>query len=372
MILQYLELKNFRLHKNTYLEFSRNLNYIVGGNGQGKTSLLEAIYYLCTSKNLLQSSDSEAVSFGDKFFEIKGLFENGSVSNVRILYDLEKGKKNIFLNGKQIYRSTEIIGKFPVVTLTQADHFITQGSPVYRRKLLDSIISQASQTYLKTLLEYNRVLKQRSSLLNKIKETGNPLLYEELEVWNKSLVVKGSEIIRKRVDFINEFNTYVKSAYKEVMGEREIPSIVYNSTVDIDDLNKLENNFERELVKRKNEEVIRSSNLIGPHRDDAVFKINDFELKRYGSQGQNKTFQISLKFAQFFYLKDKLNRTPIFLLDDVFGELDSERVEKISLFLKKIGQAFITLTDFTNIDNLIRDNEDIMIQVAEGETEYVS
>ncbi len=372
MILQHLELKNFRLHKNTYLEFSQNLNYIVGGNGQGKTSLLEAIYYLCTSKNLLQSPDSEAVCFGEKFFETKGIFTNGTDNKVRILYDLEKGKKNIFLNEKQIYRSTEIIGKFPLVTLTQADHFITQGSPVYRRKLLDSIISQASQTYLKTLLEYNRVLKQRSSLLSKIRETGNPLFEEELEVWSSSLISKGSEIIEKRVEFIEEFNDYVKSSYNEIMGEREIPSITYKSTIDFENISELREKFEIELKRRKSEEIIRGSNLIGPHRDNAVFKINDFELKKYGSQGQNKTFQISLKFAQFFYLRDKLNKTPIFLLDDVFGELDSERVEKISFFLKKIGQAFITLTDFTNTDNLIRDDKDRMIQVNKGEVEYVS
>ncbi len=372
MILQTLELKNFRLHKNTFIKFSRNLNYIVGGNGQGKTSLLEAIYYLCTSKNLLQSPDSEVVNFDEKFFEISGDFINGSGNKIRILYSLETGKKNIFLNEKQIYKSSEIIGKFPVVTLTQTDHFITQGSPLYRRKLIDSIISQASQTYLKTLMEYNRILKQRSSLLTKIRETGDPVYEEELEVWNTSLVKKGSEIIEKRLEFINEFNGYVKNSYNEIMGEKEIPALSYKSTVSTIDLQNIASVFNENLQKRKREEIARGYNLIGPHRDDVIFKINGYDLKKYGSQGQNKTFQISLKFAQFFYLKDKLNKTPIFLLDDVFGELDSERIEKISFYLKKIGQAFITLTDFTNIENLNKDENDLMIHISKGEVKNVS
>ncbi len=372
MILQNLELKNFRLHKNTYIKFSRNLNYIIGGNGQGKTSLLEAIYYLCTSKNLLQSADSEVVNFDEKFFEVSGSFINGSNNKIRILYNLETGKKNIFLNNKQLYKSSEIIGKFPVVTLTQTDHFITQGSPVYRRKLIDSIISQASQTYLKTLLEYNRILKQRSALLNKIRETGNSAYEDELEVWNEELINKGSEIIENRMEFVKEFTGYVKNSYNEIMGETEIPSISYKSTVKFDEVSGIAQSFKDALSRKKREEIARGYNLVGPHRDDVVFEINGFDLKKYGSQGQNKTFQISLKFAQFFYLKDKLNKTPIFLLDDVFGELDSERVEKISFYLKKIGQAFITLTDFTNIENLNRDENDLMIRVKEGVVENVS
>ena len=371
MILQHLELKNFRLHKNTHLEFSPNLNYIVGGNGQGKTSLLEAIYYLCTSKNLLQSPDSEAVNFDESFFDVNGIFSNGTVNKVRVFYSLEYGKKSIFLNEKQIYKSADIIGKFPVVTLTQADHFITQGSPTHRRKLIDSVISQASRTYLKTLMEYNRILKQRSNLLNKIKETGNPVYEDELEVWSKSLIEKGSEIIEKRIEFIEEFNDYVKNSYNEIMGEKEIPSLEYKSTVGFEHLDELKEKFEESIKRKLKEEIIRGNNLTGPHRDDVIFKINEFDLKKFGSQGQNKTFQVSIKFAQFFYLKDKLNKTPLFLLDDVFGELDSERVEKISFYLKKIGQAFITLTDFTNTENLIKDDEDKMIQVNMGEIEYV-
>ncbi len=370
MTLRYLELKNFRLHKHTTINFSQKLNYIIGGNGQGKTSLLEAIYYLCTSKSLTQSSDSEAINFKSNFFEIKGEFNNGSKSNIQILYNIENGKKIIFLNSKQIYRSSSIIGKFPVVTLTQSDHFITTGSPSHRRKFIDSVISQSSETYLKMLLEYNKILRQRTSLLNKIKETNNPMLLDELDVWTKTLIKTGTEIIKHRLSFVKEFEKFVGESYKKIMEEKEIPIIKYRFLQNDDENTNIKDLFEKLIKKKKQEEIIRGLNLIGPHRDDFIFFINGFELKKYGSQGQNKTFQIALKFGQFFYMQDKLNKTPIFLMDDVFGELDSNRVKKISRFLKEVGQAFITLTDFANSEYLTKSDDDITISLNNGTTAY--
>ncbi|GBD91736.1 DNA replication and repair protein RecF [bacterium BMS3Abin04] len=366
MILNYLELKNFRLHKHTTINFSQKLNYIIGGNGQGKTSLLEAIYYLCTSKSLTQSSDSEAVTFNNSFFEITGEFNNGSKNYIQVLYNNENGKKVIFLNSKQVYRSSSIIGKFPVVTLTQSDHFITAGSPSHRRKFIDSVISQSSETYLKMLLEYNKILRQRSSLLSKIKETKNPIFSDELEAWTKTLIKTGAEIIKHRLLFVKDFEKFVADSFKEIMEEKEIPKIKYMFLQNGDENINIEELFERLLIKKRHEEIIRGLNLVGPHRDDFIFFINGFELKKYGSQGQNKTFQIALKFGQFFYMQDKLNKTPVFLMDDVFGELDSNRVKKISKFLREVGQAFITLTDFANSEFLTKSEDDLMISLNNG------
>ncbi|MDP3445158.1 MAG: AAA family ATPase, partial [Ignavibacteria bacterium] len=168
MFLKQIELKNFRLHKNTSIKFSERLNLIIGGNGQGKTSILEAIYYLCTTKNLNLSSESDVPTFGSYGFEVQGLFFDRTENASRFNFDSQKNKKSYFLDDKQIFSSANIIGKFPIVALIQSDHAITLGSPLERRRFVDSVLSQASQTYLQLLIEYNKILKQRGALLSQI------------------------------------------------------------------------------------------------------------------------------------------------------------------------------------------------------------
>jgi len=369
MVLNSIDLKNFRLHNNTQLQFSKNINYIVGGNGQGKTSLLEAIYYLCTTKNINQSSDLEAIKFNEDFFEINGSFSEYSKNKVRVFFDCATNKKNVFLNEKQIYRASDLIGKFPVVALLQSDHAITQGSPAERRRFVDSIIAQSSITYLKLLLDYNKILRHRSSLLSKIKEFNSTELFDQLEAWTNSLIKTGSEVIKHRIKFVEEFNEYIKKPYEHIMGKKEFPEIHYNSSSgSVED--NVESEFEQRLSEVKKNEIRRARNLVGPHRDDFEFFIDALELKRFGSQGQNKTFQIALRFSQFFYLKDKLGITPIFLMDDVFGELDSSRAKRISNYLSTIGQAFITMTDFSKLENLNKSESDLVFNVINGKVAY--
>lgn len=365
MVLNYIDLKNFRLHSNTNLEFSKNINYIVGGNGQGKTSLLEAIYYLCTTKSINQSSDVEAVKFNEDFFEINGNFSEYSNNKVRVFFETTSNKKSVFLDEKQIYRASHLIGKFPVVALLQSDHAITQGSPAERRRFVDSIISQSSATYLKLLLDYNKILRHRSSLLSKIREFYSQELLDQLEVWTDSLVKVGSEVIRHRIKFVEEFNEYIQKPYEHIMGKVEFPKIQYNSSSGSLE-QSVEQGYQERLDELKNAELKRARNLVGPHRDDFDFFIDDLELKKFGSQGQNKTFQIALRFSQFFYLKDKLSITPIFLMDDVFGELDSFRAERISNYLGQIGQAFITMTDFSKLEELNKSENDLIFNVKNG------
>jgi len=173
MVLKQIELQNFRLHKSTSLKFSDRLNLIIGGNGQGKTSILEAIYYLCTTKNLNLASESDVVMFGEQYFDAKGKFFDLTENVSRIYFDSTKNRKIFFLNDKQIFNGSAIIGKFPIVSLIQSDHAITLGSPSDRRRFVDSVISQSSHAYLEILLEYNKTLRQRSSLLSQIKENRN-------------------------------------------------------------------------------------------------------------------------------------------------------------------------------------------------------
>ncbi len=366
MILKFIKLKNFRLHIDTKIDFSKNINYIIGGNGQGKTSLLEAIYYLCTTKNMNQVSDIEALNFTENYFEIVGEFSSYSNNKIRVFFDRNTNKKTIFINDKQVNKNSSVIGKFPVVALLQSDHAITQGSPAERRRFVDSIISQSSATYLKFLLDYNRILRHRSSLLSKLKEFNSKELYDQLDVWTYSLVKTGTEIIKHRKEFIETFNNYILKPYENILGTKEIPKIIYKP-FEYTDTDDIKNIFMETIKKKEKEELKRARNLVGPHRDDFQFFINDLSLKKYGSQGQHKTFQIALRFSQFFYLLDKLNETPVFLMDDVFGELDLFRVEKISNYLNKIGQAFITLTDFSNIEKLnIAQNNNLLLKIKNG------
>lgn len=369
MIINNLELTNFRLHKHTKIEFSSQLNYIVGGNGQGKTSLLEAIYYLCTSKNLNQSRDQEVVLFDEAFFKVKGKFIDLTNNNVEVIYSSKENKKMLNLDKKNIKRASNLIGKFPVVTLTPSDHSITMGAPADRRKFIDSVISQASNTYLKILIDYNKTLRQRSALLYQIRENNHPQLLEQLDTWTDSLVKLGTEIIDHRIKFIKTFSEYIKESYNTIMESIEVPSIEYKY------LNENANSvikeaFKLELKNLQNQEIARAKNLVGPHRDEFMFKINDLDLRKYGSQGQHKTFQIALRFGEFFFLQDTMGKRPIFLMDDVFGELDAYRANKISEYMKKIGQAFITLTDFSNFEYLTKSDDDLIINIKNGQASY--
>lgn len=369
MILSEIDLTNFRTHKNSILKFSKTLNYIVGGNGQGKTSVLEAIYFLCTTKSFF-SKDADAVSFKETDFQIKGNFIDLTEDKIKLVYSIPESRKYYFQNDKLISRSSQIIGQFPVVILTPSDHSITQGSPTERRKFIDSVISQSSRTYLNILLDYNKTLKHRSVVLNQLREKRNYQLETELDAWTEKLIVTGSELIKYRNDFLLQFNKYVISSYKKIVELNEIPSIGYFYLDGNSDVESLTDDFKRIILDRKDEEIRRGVNLVGPHKDDFIFSINDINLRTFGSQGQHKTFQTALRFAEFFYLKDTTGKTPIFLLDDVFGELDAYRAGKISNYLKEVGQAFITITDFADFSFLLRNQSDFVIKLEKGKIAY--
>ena len=371
MILSSLELRNFRIHTDVKLNFSDNLNYIIGGNGQGKTSILESIYYLCTTKSFNAKTDSEVIKFGEDEFYIKGNFIDKTEDWVNLKFNLDESRKSYFLNDKQIYRAADIVGKFPVILLTPSDHSITLGAPGQRRKFVDSVISQASNTYLKNLLDYNRTLKQRSSLLSRMKEykNRNIEMLNELEAWTEKLVDTGIELINRRVKFINDFKSYISDSYYRIMSEIEQPGIGYYYLEGYNGTETKEH-FRKLLAETKDDELRRATNLVGPHKDDFIFNINNINLKTYGSQGQHKTFQAVLRFAEFFYLKDVTSITPLFLLDDVFGELDAVRAHKISDYLQAVGQAFVTLTDFGNFSFLKKDVTDKLFKLNNGEVAY--
>ncbi|MBU2446244.1 MAG: DNA replication and repair protein RecF [Bacteroidetes bacterium] len=365
MFLRSLSLLNFRLHKNTVLNFSEGLNYIVGGNGQGKTTVLEAIHYISTTKSFVANSETETLNFGETFYEIKANVLDLIDDNMVIRYDVNENKKQYALNGKLVTSPSEIIGRYPVVLLSPRDSKITEESPQDRRKFVDSIISQFSISYFQKFLEYKRILRQRASLLFQIRESYRQELIDELKVWTEKLIITGSKLIKSRIQFISEFRPYVESAYAFIMEGIENPDILYQTISEEID-SDIESHFRRLIEEESDNELRRATNLIGPHRDDYKFLLNGIDLKTFGSQGQHKTFQVALRFAEYFYLRDKLNKNPFFLLDDVFGDLDRARGKKISEHLGDLGQAFITLTDFTDISELKNSEKDSVVKVKNG------
>ncbi|MHC1737629.1 MAG: DNA replication/repair protein RecF [Ignavibacteriaceae bacterium] len=375
MTLKSLALKNFRIYNDTKIDFSPNINYLIGGNGQGKTSLLEAIYFMCTTKNFKSASDAELMRFSGEEYSVEGLFTNITDDSVRIYYSAAENRRTYSLNNKIVSRTSEIIGRFPIVLLTPQDHDITQGTPADRRKFFDSVISQSGSNYLLNLIEYGKILKNRSSLLNTITYSYRNDLLEELDAWDQKLVSVGSLIIIQRRNFIKEFLPFFFDAYKSVTKKDDIPGIKYsflnnNNSSSDPEPGDIEEKFRALLIQKRDDELKRVMNLVGPHRDEFVFALNNNQLRTFGSQGEHKTFQVALRFAQYFYLKEKLNRTPIILLDDVFGELEAKRASAISDHLQDLGQTFVTLTDFSNFSLFEKKSNNLIINIKDGTANY--
>ena len=248
-----------------------------------------------------------------------------------------------------VERPSAMIGMFPVVILSPEKNAITFGSPADRRAFLDLVISQASRSYLETLLEYRKVLKQRNKILYDIKFRKIER-DREIDPWDEELVRLGSIIMGKRIVFLEEFTPSVLEAYRQLTSAEEIPQFQYVPSFELlgtQNETNIKTLFEKAIKNRFYDERKIGHSLIGPHRDECVFKINGMDLRSYASQGQHKTFLIALKLAEFFYLKECCKETPILLLDDVLSELDQERASKLLELSGKLGQSFVTTTDIT-------------------------
>ena len=349
MRLTTLRLQNFRNHLDTSFEFGDGTNALLGDNGQGKTNVIEAISYLCLTKSFYAGSDALVVHFGKNMFEVDGSFvqDSGNEQQVRVAYTGAEPEKVYMINKRRIEPFSTVIGKFPVVICSPEYTPVTMGGPAERRKFIDFIISQSSATYFQRLLEYRQVLRHRNKMLLDAKITRRPL-DGSLASWDEQLLTLGSYLMFRRSVFVAEFQSCMRSAYAHLVGEEEVPTIVYQSQLEIGGEPNEENIFDglrEELSRRHREEARVGTSLVGPHRDELVFKINDIELRKYASQGQHKTFLVALKIGEFHYLKERCRETPILLLDDVFSELDDRRADRLLDFVGELSQTFITSTN---------------------------
>ena len=345
MYLSNLSLVNFKNIFQVDLVLSNRVNCFLGDNGQGKTNLLDAIYHLSYTKSFFNSIDSQNVKFDESFYVIQGDVKNKKDS-LNLYCGLKKGEKKIFKKNKKIYKKlADHIGLFPVVIITPYDiNLVLDGSET-RRRFFDALIAQFDKNYLLELLQYNKLLKQRNAFL----KTKNSAI-DLLEIYDEQMVDKAQSIFKFRNKFIVEFTPIFNQFYKDISSNKEDVSLNYHSSLIEDSMKKL---F---LMNRSKDQLIGYTST-GIHRDDFHFLINDNSLKKFGSQGQQKTFLIALKLAKFEYIKKKKNLTPVLLLDDIFDKLDDHRVGYILKLIEKnnLGQVFITDTGKDKIPNILKD-----------------
>ena len=363
MILAHLSLVNFKNYAEASFDFDPNVNIFTGLNGQGKTNVLDAIHYLAFCKSYFNPIDSQNIRHGEDFFVLEGLFENSEKSD-KIYCGVKKGHKKVFKKNKAEYeRLADHIGKYPAVVISPYDKdLISDGSEV-RRKFIDSIISQYNREYLEDLINYNKLLRQRNSLLKYFWEnrTFEP---DNLEVWTTQLVEVAKRIYAERVKFVAEFESVFLAHYAAISGNAENVGLEYTSHLSEGDFS--------ETIDASLEKDRRSSYTnVGTHKDDLKFIIDGHPLKKFGSQGQQKTYLISLKLAQFDLIKAATQRVPLLLLDDIFDKIDDVRVQHLMKLVSdhNFGQIFITDTHSERIADIFAGISDSakIFEVKQGE-----
>ena len=349
MILRALQLRSFRAHIDTSVSFAPKINLIYGPNGAGKTNLLEAIHYVCLSKSFLASNDRYALRQDARFFEVDAQFEGVQRPQLhaRLAYMPSEGKQ-IFVNGAPLERLSDIVGMLPLVIFSPQDQAITAEGPSERRRFLNNVLSQGHRVYLDELMQYRRALRQRSELLKQFRRRRAGGSHEAvLESWNKELIALGAAVIARRMRFLEIFSDHLAAAYARVHQVAELPTVAYDTIADLPpdaSRDRIEEAFAEEIGRVSQRERERGTTLVGPQRDELIFRLDGLEVRRYASQGQHRTFGMALKLAQYFYLQEQLEEPPVLLLDDVFDNLDRHRIEAFIDLLKEdlVGQSIIT------------------------------
>lgn len=347
MHLQSLTLLDYKNIEQAELAFNAKLNCFLGDNGAGKTNLLDAIYYLSFSKSFFNSIDSQNIRHEGEMFMIQGRY-NRFDENELISVGFKKDKKKQFKRNQKIYkRLSDHIGLFPLVMISPSDSSLILGGSDERRKFMDGVISQFDRSFLEALLKYNRTLLQRNNLFKQFAENNN-FDVDTLSIYDEQLVEFGTLIFEKRKAFVDQLIPVFQRFYEFVSGGKEKVVLSYQSSLHNGD-------YLQQLVDCRKKDRAVQYTTFGIHKDDLIFNLGDFPVKKLGSQGQTKTYLIALKFAQFEYLKNASEIKPILLLDDIFDKLDAHRVGKIIQLVSddQFGQIFITDTNREHLDGIL-------------------
>lgn len=355
MFIESLALNNFRNYEDAEINFSEGINILYGDNAQGKTNILEAIYMLATTKSHRGNRDKEIIQFEYDECHIRADIVKNTLKH-RIDMHLRRSKsKGVAIDMVPIRRSAELLGLVNIIFFSPEDLTIIKNSPAERRRFMDMELCQLNRIYYSNLSTYNKILNQRNNLLKQISFDRRQI--DMLDVWDKQLSDYGIKIVNKRNNFIDMINEIILDIHMKLTSGKEKLELLYDKNVEQDE-------FADELIKKRDTDLKYQSTQIGPHRDDIIFMINDIDVKKYGSQGQQRTVALSLKLAEIELVKRLINDNPILLLDDVMSELDSTRRDALLSSINDI-QTIITCTGY---DDFIKErlSIDMIYEVNQG------
>ncbi len=346
MILQSLSLVNFKNYTEAKLDFVPKINCFAGNNGTGKTNILDAIYYLSFCKSFANPSDVQNILFEQDFFVIQGNYQIKDQKD-QLYCGVKKGSKKVFKRNKKEYeRLADHIGLYPLVLIYPGDVNLIYGGSDERRKFVDGVISQFNKEYLFHLIEYNKALLQRNTLLKTFAEKR---YFDErsLEIWDEQLIIKGKYIYAERSRFFRDFKPVFEENHAKLTGNADKIDIGYESHLNDSEFTKL-------LLQNRQKDRMAQFTTTGIHKDNLVFLLKNQPLKKFGSQGQQKSYVIALKLAQYQFIKTKKNSDPVLLFDDIFDKLDPDRVSMLinMVSTSEFGQVFITDTHAERLEGI--------------------
>lgn len=346
MILKRISILNYKNITATALDLSPKLNCFIGRNGEGKTNFLDAVYYLSFCRSAYNPIDSQVMMHDKDFFVLEGYYQTDAGDDEQVYCGMKRGTKKHFKRNKKEYkRLSQHIGLIPLVFVSPADTALIEGSSEERRRLMDVVIAQYDHGYIESLAAYNKALQQRNALLKSEEEPDIQLL----EIWEQEMARHGEAVYQRRDAFVRELIPIFQQIYQDISEGREEVSLRYVSHCQRGPLLEI---IQRDRLKDR----AVGYSLHGIHRDDLEMLLSGFQMKREGSQGQNKTFVLALKLAQFDFLhRTSSKSTPLLLLDDIFDKLDARRVERIVQLVsgENYGQIFITDTNRDHLDKIL-------------------
>lgn len=363
MILEKLSLVNFKNFEEAELSFSGRVNCFAGPNGSGKTNLLDALHYLALTKSYFNPVDSQNIRHDNGFFVIQGVFTADDGAEEQIYCGMKRSQKKVFKrNQKEYERLADHIGLFPLVMVSPADSVLISDGSEERRRFMDGVISQYDKAYLDHLIAYNRVLSQRNALLKQMAE-GKNADASVMDVLDLQMEAQGQPVYEARKRFIEAFTPIFADFYSRLSGQAETVGISYQSKLH-------DHSFADLLLESMMKDRVMQHSTAGIHKDDLVFTIGGYPMKKNGSQGQQKTFLIALRLAQFSFIRDTGRRMPVLLLDDIYDKLDENRVRRLmdEVCSKGFGQIFITDTGVGRMKELF-ENRGIpfrLFEIREG------
>ena len=354
MIIKRIELENYRNYELLELDLSDSVNIFFGDNAQGKTNILESVFIACTTKSHKRSKDNEIIKFGCDESHIRLIICKKEIDYKIDMHLRRQGRKFVAINSSPVKKASDLLGIANIIFFSPEDLNIIKNGPAERRRFIDMELCQLSRLYLDNIAKYNKCLNQRNKLLKNLEFERSG---DVLETWDEQLVYYGKKVIEERKKFIEDIDEIIRKIHYSLTGDQEKIEIVYDNNVD-------EEYFRISLRQNLNKDIRFGSTSVGPHRDDISFILNGTDIRKYGSQGQQRTAALSLKLSEIKLIKQKVNDNPILLLDDVLSELDEKRQNYL---LNSIGNIQ-TLITCTGIEEFVKSrlNIDKAYSVKEG------